>query len=130
MIKRLYQIARSNIGYYFEKPPNTDYGDPISSTYYREEADQFQNKSYKKEEDHLARYFANLELTPSANRSELKASWKRLMKKYHPDLHSSDQGKKKIANELTQGLTEAYKILDKELAKREVKPLSINKAPL
>ena len=118
MIKRLFQIARSNIGHYldnksseFEEPPIVD---PISN--WNQNNDETQNETVK---DPLAKYFANLELPTHANRKEVKASWKKLMKKYHPDLHSSDPEKRKIATELSQGLTEAYKILDKELAKRE-----------
>jgi DnaJ-domain-containing protein 1 len=119
MIKRLFQIAKSNFGYYLDKknsvldePPIID---PVANW------DQFNRETeYESpKEDLFAKYFANLELPTNANRKEVKASWKRLMKKYHPDLHSIDPQKRKIATELSQGLTEAYKILDKELAKRE-----------
>ncbi len=118
MIKRLFEIARSNIGHYLGRK-NSEFDEP--RIFHSDNRwDQFNGETkYEKTEDPFAKYFANLELTTSASRSEVKASWKRLMKKYHPDLHSVDLEKKKIATELSQGLTEAYKILDKELAKRE-----------
>jgi hypothetical protein len=118
MIKRLFQIAKSNFVYYLDKknsvldePPIID---PVANW------DQVNRETeYESPKDPFAKYFSNLELPTNANRKEVKASWRRLMKKYHPDLHSTDPQKRKVATELSQGLTEAYKILDKELAKRE-----------
>ena len=37
------------------------------------------------------------------------------MKRYHPDLHSQDPDKRKVADELTARLTEAYRQLEAEL---------------
>ena len=120
MIKRLFNIAKSNIGYYLDKknsvleePPIID---PVQDWDQANSETKYENP--KDSDDPFAKYFANLELPITANRREVKASWKRLMKKYHPDLHSTDPQKREIATELSQGLTEAYKILDKELAKR------------
>lgn len=122
MIKRLFQIAKSNIGYYLDKKssvleesPNID---PVEN--WDQVNSEPEYESPKNSQDPLAKYFANLELPTTANRREVKASWKRLMKKYHPDLHSTDGQKREIATELSQGLTEAYKILDTELTKREI----------
>lgn len=121
MIKRLFRIAKSNIGYYLDKKNSVLEEPPIFDPV--ENWDQVNSETgYESPEvpqNPLAKYFANLELPTTANRREVKASWKRLMKKYHPDLHSTDPKKREVATELSQGLTEAYKILDKELAKRE-----------
>ena len=40
------------------------------------------------------------------------------MKKYHPDLHSSDPEKKQIAEELTRQLNQAYRTLDTAISKK------------
>ena len=56
----------------------------------------------------LADYYANLELPYGAGLKEVSKAWKRLMRNYHPDLHSNDPEKQKLANELCQGLNEAY----------------------
>ncbi len=118
MIKRLFQIARSNIGHYWDRK-SSDFEEPPIIDQSSSWGKNNNETPYESVRDPLAKYFANLELPTNANRGEVKASWKRLMKKYHPDLHSADTEKRKIATELSQGLTEAYKILDKELAKRE-----------
>jgi hypothetical protein len=56
----------------------------------------------------LARYYANLELPYGADLEQVSKAWKRLMSTYHPDLHSTDPEKRRIANELCQGLNRAY----------------------
>ena len=63
----------------------------------------------------LAGYYANLELSDGASLAEVKASWKRLMKQYHPDRHAQDPAKREVANALCAELTHAYKELEKSL---------------
>ncbi len=63
----------------------------------------------------LAGYYANLELPYGAPLSEVRPAWRRLMKQYHPDLHSRDPGKRQVADELTARLTEAYRQLEAAL---------------
>ena len=62
-----------------------------------------------------AAYYANLELPYGAPLLQVRAAWRRLMKRYHPDLHSQDPDKRKVADELTARLTEAYRQLEAEL---------------
>jgi DnaJ-domain-containing protein 1 len=64
----------------------------------------------------LAGYYANLELPYGADIESVKKSWKRLMKQYHPDMHSRDASKKKVADELCAELTRAYQELERVLA--------------
>ena len=59
----------------------------------------------------LERYYANLELPYGADLGQVRAAWKRMMRAYHPDLHSQDPNKRQLANELTARLTEAYEEL-------------------
>ena len=56
----------------------------------------------------LAEYYANLELPYGAGLKEVSKAWKRLMRNYHPDLHSNDPQKRNVANELCQGLNKAH----------------------
>lgn len=63
----------------------------------------------------LAGYYANLELPYGATLEEVKVSWKRLMKQYHPDRHAQDPAKREVANALCAQLTHAYKELEKFL---------------
>jgi DnaJ-domain-containing protein 1 len=54
-----------------------------------------------------ARMLAVLELTPDATRAELKARYKQLAKRHHPDLHGGD----KRAEERLKLINEAYTYL-------------------
>ena len=63
----------------------------------------------------LAQWYANLEIPYGSDLDTAKKAWRKLMKRYHPDLHGADPEKKAIANELTRKLTEAYRELEKRL---------------
>lgn len=65
-----------------------------------------------------AQYYANLEVPYGADLATVRSAWKRMMKKYHPDLHSKDPEKYRTATLLTQRLTEAYQELEKALKGR------------
>lgn len=62
----------------------------------------------------LARYYANLEIPYGSDLATVREAWKRLMRKYHPDLHGSDAARLATATELVKGLNHAYE----ELARR------------
>ena len=64
------------------------------------------------EEAALARNYANLEVPYGSDLATLRAAWRQLMKKYHPDLHARDPEKRKIANDLTARLTQAYRDIE------------------
>ena len=68
--------------------------------------------------DDLARYYANLEIPYGSDLQAVKKAWKRMLKKYHPDLHSRDTKKQQTATTLTQGLTTAYNEIKKAYKKR------------
>lgn len=65
----------------------------------------------------LAGYYANLEVPYGSDLGTVRRAWKRLVRKYHPDIHSGDPDKRRVANELTQGLNRAYENLVKYLKK-------------
>ncbi len=115
MIKRLFDITRANINHFLRRQQEPSDAD-------REEWASADQSDYARpdpvELDPLAQYYANLELQPGADRKAVRSAWKRLMKKYHPDLHESDPDKIDTANELARKITEAYQILNKELSKK------------
>jgi DnaJ-domain-containing protein 1 len=55
----------------------------------------------------LAGYYANLEIPYGADLATARRAWKRLMKKYHPDLHAQDPERRRLANQVTAELTRA-----------------------
>ena len=67
----------------------------------------------------LASYYRMLELPYGAPTYNVKASYKRLMKKYHPDKFQSDE-QRQTATELVKKLNEAYTELTKHLEAQQV----------
>ena len=116
MIKRLFKIARAEFTDFTQKnkwgEKDTPSTEPTFSDSHQEPVSSFSAP------DPLAEYYANLEIPVGSNRATIKKAWKAQMKKYHPDLHSTDPGKKRIAEELTRRLTQAHHILDTALLKK------------
>lgn len=65
--------------------------------------------------DKVARAYSALELPAGSDFATVKQQYRKLMRKYHPDHHNGSPEKEKAAHELTQKLTEAYKLLEKQL---------------
>ena len=68
-------------------------------------------------ENKIAQYYAQLEVPYGSDFDTVKQSYRRLMRKYHPDLHGGTTEKQRAATDLTQRLTQAYKTLEKRLRK-------------
>lgn len=110
MMKRLVDIARANLNDFMGKRAEEE------TSFNFDTPEAFESASAPS--DPFAQYYANLEIPVDSNREAVKSAWKRMLKKYHPDLHDADPEKRKVAGELTRRLTESYRILDKELSKR------------
>ena len=67
----------------------------------------------------LAQYYANLEIPYGADLETVRRSWKGLLKKCHPDLHANDPEKRRVADELSARLTQAYQELERALKAKE-----------
>ena len=65
----------------------------------------------------MRRAYAALEVPVGSSFETVRKSYRALMRKYHPDHHSGSPEKQKTATELTQKLTEAYKLLERRLRK-------------
>lgn len=63
----------------------------------------------------IQRFYANLELPIGATLEEVKAAYRRLMRRYHPDRHHNDPQKAEMAKQLSQQLRVAYEGLLKHL---------------
>lgn len=82
----------------------TSSGPRRSSSQQRRRAPIFQ-------QDDLAAHYKTLDVEYGADMSTVKSAYRKLMRKYHPDLHQ-DPKKKKAATELTVKLTTAYNAID------------------
>lgn len=56
----------------------------------------------------IRRFYANLELPLGAPATEVKAAYRRLMRRYHPDKHSTDPDRARAAHLLAHELRRAY----------------------
>jgi DnaJ-domain-containing protein 1 len=54
------------------------------------------------------KWYRTLELEPGATADDVRKAYRRLLKQYHPDRHTSDPAKYAAATELTRRLTAAY----------------------
>ena len=67
----------------------------------------------------MAGYYANLELPYGADLSAVREARRRLLKRYHPDLHAADAARRHTATELAQGLNLAHDELVRRLKRKE-----------
>ncbi len=63
-------------------------------------------------------HYKTLDLPYGASFEEVKKAYRKLMRKYHPDLHNTSPKKHKAATELSVQVTQAYNALEKYLEKK------------
>lgn len=66
----------------------------------------------------LARYYANLEVPYGSDLETVERAWKRLLRRYHPDVHATDPERQKVADDLVKELNRAYDHLRRTLEKK------------
>ncbi|NJO01447.1 MAG: DnaJ domain-containing protein [Bacteroidia bacterium] len=67
--------------------------------------------------DMEAKYYDALEIKPGAGFEEIKAAYKTVMKKYHPDRYANNPEKQGYAQQICQKINEAYDYFKKKYAK-------------
>jgi DnaJ-domain-containing protein 1 len=66
----------------------------------------------------VAEWYKALDLQPGADLATVKSAYRKLMRKYHPDLHAGNPQKQKAATELSMRVTSAYNALSTHLEKK------------
>jgi DnaJ-domain-containing protein 1 len=66
----------------------------------------------------IRKAYAALEVQPGSDFETIRKSYRRLMRKYHPDLHRGSPEAQRAATDLAQRLTESYKLLEKQARRR------------
>jgi DnaJ-domain-containing protein 1 len=66
----------------------------------------------------VAEWYRVLDLSVGADMSQIKSSYRQLMRKYHPDMHAGNPQKQKAATELSMRVTAAYNGLVAHLEKK------------
>jgi DnaJ-domain-containing protein 1 len=72
-------------------------------------------RSVRGQDPEMAKYYARLEVAYGSDFDAVKSAYRRLMRKYHPDLHGASPEKHKAATEVSQALTQAYNELERLL---------------
>jgi DnaJ-domain-containing protein 1 len=66
-------------------------------------------------DDAIRKAYAALEIPAGSDFATVRQAYRRMMRKYHPDLHAGRPEKQRAATDVAQRLTEAYKTLDRHL---------------
>ena len=66
-------------------------------------------------DEELAKHYGRLEVPYGSDLETVRRGYRRMMKRYHPDRHSTDAGKARVANEVALALTESYDELTRRL---------------
>ena len=75
----------------------------------------WRGRGHRAKDGALAKHYAVLEVPVGSDFATIKAAYRKLMRKYHPDLHRNDPQKLQAASEVTVALTTAYNELEKAL---------------
>ncbi|MCB9554697.1 MAG: J domain-containing protein [Deltaproteobacteria bacterium] len=101
-------------------------GDPWESARYRSSgqrarrpSESFNARSRRhgtSRESRLAQLYAQLECPNGSDLETVRKHYRQMMRRYHPDVHTKDPERHKLATELSQKLTEVYNELRRELS--------------
>ena len=117
---RIFNVAKAELKSAAKKVKDSVLGDTESDTdkeRFEEEMRQHESteetprRASSSENEKIRRYYANLELPLGASAAEVKAAYRRLMRRYHPDLHHADDKRQEVATKLAQELRVAYEEL-------------------
>lgn len=106
LFKRIENIIKSNINHKDDVNINIDAYEDI----YYNDSNDIPNKENELEK----KYYKVLELEYGTDFKEIKKAYKRLLKKYHPDLFQNKPEKLKTAQEVTRRINEAYTYFERK----------------
>lgn len=117
LFKRIKNIVRSNINSRnFENSSFENFNLEFDAQKFDEEFEEA--VEVKRPENSLEKeYYANLELPFGAGFDEIKSSYKRLLKKYHPDKFYGNEKKLAIAQDVVKKLNMAYNYFEEKYNK-------------
>lgn len=89
-------------------PPSTTSGYRTGGTSSNTSSGSARSPRPGSNEAQLAEWYRVLDVEPHADMALIKSSYRKLMRKYHPDMHAGNPGKQKAATELSMRVTSAY----------------------
>ena len=109
LFKRIENIIKSNINHKEEVNIDIDINS-YDDIYYND------SKIIPDEENQLEKkYYKVLELEYGSDFSSIKKAYKKLLKKYHPDLFQNKPEKLKSAQEVARQINEAYTYFERKI---------------
>ncbi len=109
---RLKNIIKSNI---YSGSDTIDLTEPTGSfENYKEEYREENSTDTMPENNPDAEYYAILEVKYGADFDEIKKSYRKLLKKYHPDLYHNNPEKFKTAEKLMEKINSAYSYFEEK----------------
>ncbi len=124
ILERAYRVFKANIQYHLFKGSGTHSG-PEEEPFAHERGSADQQNHHgdhaqppPNQDPKIAQYYANLEIPYGSDLKTVQSAWKKLMRQYHPDMHSKDADKRELAKELAQQLNHARSELEKHLKGR------------
>ncbi len=114
ILRRLYDIARAEIGDYVPWPtkPKASYKrPPFEESFAGAGSGNYQESNSPPpphpEPTKLEKAYSALEIPYDSDLATARKAWRTLLRQYHPDLHSTDDERQKIAHEVSQQLNDA-----------------------
>ena len=118
ILRRIYDIARAEIGDHLgwsAKSKARQKRPPLEESFAGAGGGGYQESSTPPpshaEPTKLEQAYAALEIPYDSDLSTARKAWRTLLRQYHPDLHSTDDEKQKIAHEVSQQLNDALDII-------------------
>ena len=111
LFRRIRNIIKSNIPHNDDISLNyneTEIPDNYDDIYY-DDAKDIPTQNLKEKE-----YYKILELEYGVGFDKIKSAYKRLLKKYHPDMYHNQPEKLKTAQKLTEKINEAYTYFERK----------------
>ncbi len=117
LMHRLGRILKSNVTDLKERLSHTEQAAKADYTTFKDNREDHSGRTGNSVDAKEAEYLANLELSEGASFQEIKDAYKRLIRKFHPDLHAQDVDKKEFAKLITQRLNEAMDYFERKHGK-------------
>ena len=113
LLRRITNIIKSNINHKKEGVNiNIDIDINSYDDLYYEDCKE-SKKAVNKEDELERKYYKALEVEYGSDFTTIKKAYKKLLKKYHPDLFQNKPEKLKSAQEVTRQINEAYTYFEK-----------------
>lgn len=113
LFRRIKNIIKSNIPHNDDIGVNqNDFNEEVLNDYddiYYDDSKDIPSENLKEKE-----YYKILELEYGVGFDKIKSAYKRLLKKYHPDMYHNKPEKLKVAQKLTEKINEAYTYFERK----------------